>query len=598
MVQILTYVVLAFVLVFRTVFPFCSPAKKVTVPDTGSLAATDALGREVVSAGKSDKKVGIFYFLWLGEHGTGGPYNISEIIASHPDAYQTAEKWENAGGGGWGEFHHWGEPLFGYYVSSDKWVLSRHCQMLTDAGVDFMVFDTTNGYPYLERVLDLIDVWYGYYAQGKKVPQLAFYTNAGSGNVMNQLYDALYNNAELKSRYPDIDDLWFRMNGKPMIVGNADAETLRPEVRDYFRIKAVQWPTDNKHSDGFPWMEFGTTLLTVGGYYKNSLQDESIMNVSVAQHCDTCRFSGSAWYDGNDHGRSWHNGKKDTAENAVLYGYNFAEQWEFALKLDPDIVFVTGFNEWVAQRLQFVDDEPVGFCDNCDTEYSRDLEPSAGVLGDNYYMQMVNYIARFKGSEAVLPRGDETAVDLNGDPSQWEDVPAVYSDYRDDTAPRDSVGFGGIHYTDDTGRNDIVQAKVAEDKNNLYFYVETDRDLTAPAETGWMTLFLNVSGKEGYDLTVNRTAPAGGKTAVEAVTDGGHKQLGEAEISFEGNRLMLWVEKSLLGFAPGADASFTFKWADNYTDGDIYSFYTRGDAAPYGRLNWVYTSIYAGDTLC
>ena len=79
--------------------------------------------------------------------------------------------------------------------------------------------------------------------------------------MVNELYDALYNNAELKEKYPEIDSLWFRMNGKPMIVGNADDPEMRSEVKEYFRIKEVQWPTDSKHSDGFPWMEFGTTLL-------------------------------------------------------------------------------------------------------------------------------------------------------------------------------------------------------------------------------------------------------------------------------------------------------------------------------------------------
>ena len=49
----------------------------------------------------------------------------------------------------------------------------------------------------------------------------------------------------------------------------------------------------------------------------------------------------------------------------------------------------------------------------------------------------------------------------------------------------------------------------------------------------------------------------------------------------------------MLGMIPGANASLRFKWADNYTDGDIYSFCTRGDAAPYGRLNRVYTGVYA-----
>ncbi len=587
MIQYLTYVVLVFVLIFKTIFPF-GMIRQTTATETGSLAATDALGRQAVSAGQSEKKVGIFYFLWNGEHSQSGPYDITKIIENDPLAYTSVERWEAAGGGPYAVWHHWGEPLFGYYFQSDRWVVSRHCQMLTDAGVDFMVFDTTNAVPYTERVLELIDVWYGYLQQGWKVPQLAFYTNSASGAIANLLYDTLYNNAELKAKYPDIDKLWFRMNGKPMIVGNADDPEMRPEVKDYFRIKAVQWPTDDKHSDGFPWIEFGTTLHTVGGYYKNSLQDESIMNVSVAQHCDTCRFSASAWYGGSDHGRSWHNGKKDTGEGAVLQGYNFAEQWDFAIKLDPDIVFVTGFNEWVAQRLVFADDEPIGFCDNCTVEYSRDVEPSAGILGDNYYMQMVNYISKYKGATAVLPHAGETAIDPYGDFSQWEGVSAVYRDYRGDTAPRDCLGVGGIRCTDGSGRNDILAAKVAEDRNYLYFYVETAADLTAPAPENWMTLYINVSGKEGYDFCVNRTAPAEGLTAVEAVTDGGFAPLGGAEVKYEGGRLMLRAEKSLLGCAPGKNASFSFKWADNCASGDIYSFYTSGDAAPYGRLNWVY----------
>ena len=593
MIQYLTYVVLVFVLIFKTIFPF-GMIRQTTAAETGSLAATDALGRQAVSAGQSEKKVGIFYFLWNGEHSQSGPYDITKIIENDPLAYTSVERWEAAGGGPYAVWHHWGEPLFGYYFQSDRWVVSRHCQMLTDAGVDFMVFDTTNAVPYTERTLELIDIWYGYLQQGWKVPQLAFYTNSASGAIANLLYDTLYNNAELKAKYPDIDKLWFRMNGKPMIVGNADDPAMRPEVKDYFRIKAVQWPTDDKHSDGFPWIEFGTTLHTVGGYYKNSLQDESIMNVSVAQHTESCRFSASAWYGRQDHGRSWHLWHKDTREDAVLQGYNFAEQWEYAIKLDPDIVFVTGFNEWTAMRLN-EPGEPIAFIDTCDEEYSRDLEPAAGRLGDNYYMQMVNYIAKYKGTTATLPKGDSRAIDIGGAFDQWDDgkITAIYKDYQNDTFDRDHRGYGDTYYKDDSGRNDIVRAKVAEDRNNLYFYVETAGNLTAPADTGWMTLFLNKNGSEGYDFCVNRTAPKDGKTTVEAVKDGAYTALGDAEIKFEGNCLMLKVDKSLLGFAPGADASLQFKWADNYTDGDLYSFYTRGDAAPYGRLNWIYTSIYA-----
>jgi hypothetical protein len=368
-------------MLWNTLFGF-SPVCSETVPENGSLAAVDALGRQVVSAGRSGKQVGIFYFLWNGEESTSGPYDITKILEKDPEAYRSVERWEAAGGGGYAVFHHWGEPLFGYYFQSDRWVLSRHCQMLTDAGVDFLVFDTTNARPYIERVLDLVDVWYDYLEDGWNVPKLAFYTNSASGTIMNTVYDRLYTDPGLHEKYPRLDELWFRLGGKPMIVGNPSDAELRQDVRDFFRIKEVQWPVERKKQDGFPWMEFGNNL-TLRAYYKNSPRDESIMNVSVAQHLRTVHFSASAWYGGKDHGRSWHRGRKDTSENAVQYGNHFAEQWEHAIRLDPDIVFVTGFNEWVAMRLN-MDGEPVVFVDACDTEYSRDVEPFAGVLGDNY----------------------------------------------------------------------------------------------------------------------------------------------------------------------------------------------------------------------
>ena len=570
-------------------FGAAKPAEVKTVPVNGSLAAVDALGRETVSAGASDKKVGVFYFLWNGEHNLDGPYDVTKIIANDPNAFQSDASWTAAGGGPMGYFHHWSEPLFGYYFQADKWVVRKHCQMLTDAGVDFIVFDATNANPYIARTLDLIDVWYEYYQQGWNVPKIAFYTASYSGTVMNRIYDELYNNPEVRAKYPEIDNLWFKMNGKPMIVGIKDDEALRDDVKDYFRIKAKQWP-DDKVRDGFPWMEF-SRLGKLTSYYKNSPWDESIMNVSVAQHCDTCCFSSSAWYGSNDHGRSWHNGAKDASENAVLYGYNFDEQWDFAQKLDPDIVFVTGFNEWVAQRLTFRENEPFGFCDNCDEEYSRDFEPSAGVLGDNYYMQFVDRVAGFKGSTAALPAAEEVTIDIGGGFDQWDDetITGVYRDYTNDTVDRDCRGYGDTYYKDTSGRNDIADAKVAHDGEKLYFYVDTAADLTPCTDDNWMQLFVNVSGERaGYEYIVNRTSPENGKATVERITDHGYEIVGQAEIRFEGDRLMLSVERSLLGIE--AEGSFCFKWADNCDPADIYSFYTKGDSAPYGRLNWVYST--------
>ncbi|MBQ3150211.1 MAG: hypothetical protein IJB86_03085 [Clostridia bacterium] len=544
----------------------------------GSLGCTDALGRSVISSsGESDKKVGVFYFLWMGQHDKGFLCDNTKLLKEHPQAVQSEEAWMAAGGGNVGQFHFWGEPLFGYYTADDAWVIGRHVQMLTDASVDFIVVDTTNAVTYTDAAKVMIGVFYDYYKRGYNVPKIAFYTNSASGKTMNRLYDELYNNAELLEKYPDLSDLWFYMDTKPMIIGDKSDKNLRSDVRDFFRIKASQWPNEGKKADGFPWMEFDR-VLTYRSLF--SYGGTKIMNVSAAQHADTGAFSRTAWYGKNDRTRSWHNGKNDTSDGAVLHGYNFAEQWEFAIKMDPDIIFVTGFNEWVAQRQIAIEEAPVLFVDCVTENCSRDVEPSAGQLGDNYYLQMVDYIAKFKKSVSTVDRGNGVTIDIDGSFDQWNnaDISAVYKDYDGETADRDSVGFGNIHYTDNSGRNDIVNMKVTEDGDNYYFYVDTKEKLSPSDGKSFMTLFIDEK------IAINRTVSEGGKADVEAITDSGYEKIGEAKVRIEDNRLMLSVSKSLIA----NDGTILFKWADNYDENDIYSFYTKGDSAPYGRLCYRY----------
>lgn len=543
----------------------------------GSLACTDALGRSVVSAGESERLVGVFYFLWQGQHGSTRIIDNSKLVAEHPDAINSEEEWIAAGGGVQQEFHFWGEPLLGYYSASDEWVFRKHVQMLTDAAVDFIVIDATNAFTYSEPAKKLIGVWYEYLLQGFDVPQIAYYTNSYSADTINRIYDEIYNNTELKAKYPRLDELWFRLDGKPLIIGNENDGKIKPEAKEYFRIKQSQWPNADKVDDGFPWMEFDRSLTYRSVFKKDGVK---IMNVSVAQHSDTCAFSKTAWYGANDRTRSWHNGENDSSENAMLYGYNFAEQWEFAIKMNPDIIFVTGFNEWVAQRQSSEENYPIVFVDCADENASRDVEPSAGILGDNYYLQMVNYIAKFKGTAGRVSKSPNVTIDINGSFSQWdsEKISSVYRDYRNDTADRNSVDFAQNPITDSSGRNDIVNMKVAEDAENYYFYVDTAAPLSSPDGGSWMTLFIN------ENIVVNRTAPVNGKTNVEKNIDGVFTEIGESEIRYEGNKLMLKVSKALVDSANG----FNFKWADNYIENEVNSFYTNGDSAPYGRLCYCY----------
>jgi len=575
-VKIITSIVLAFMTVLN-LFTGAGKPEVNTVDVNGSLVCTDSLGRSVVTAGESEKLVGVFYFLWHGQHGSTRIIDNSKLVSEHPEAVTSEEAWYAAGGGDVNEFHYWGEPLLGYYSASDEWIYRKHVQMLTDAAVDFIVIDTTNAFTYSEPAKKLISVWYEFMLQGYNVPKIAYYTNSYSAHTINRIYDEIYNNADLRAKYPELDKLWFYMNGKPMIVGNEYDGEIRPEVKEYFRIKTSQWPNEEKRDDGFPWMEFDRSLTYKSFYKSNGV---SVMNVSVAQHSQTCTFSKTAWYGANDRSRSWHNGANDTSENAMLYGYNFAEQWEFALKMNPDIIFITGFNEWIAQRQPPQAEYQIIFVDCADENNSRDVEPSAGVLGDNYYMQMVNYIAKFKGTTAKVSRNENITVDISSAFSQWDSdrITSVYKDYVNDTVHRNSVDFAGNAVTDNSGRNDIVKMKVADDKDNYYFYVETADSLTSPDGGSWMTLFIN------ENIVINRTAPTGGKTAVEINQNGTFTKISEADIRFEGNKLMLSVSKALVGDFD----SLSFKWADNYTENDVYSFYTSGDAAPYGRLCYSY----------
>ncbi len=573
----------------------------------GALGGVDDLGRTLaasteVGEKRNDRTVGIFYFLWIGEHGTTGPYDNSAIVEENPDAIKSESAWIKAGGGPLNAHHFWGEPLFGYYKSSDTWVMRKHLQMLTDAGVDYIVFDTTNAVTYDQRVKDLIEVWYEYLEMGVNVPKLAFYTHSSSGSTMDHIYKNIYTNKSLNKKYPRLSELWFNWDGKPMIIGSAFEASA--EIKEYFTVKEAQWPTEDPVDNGFPWMEFGWFGSQQAVYGRDGRKE--VMSVSVAQHCDTVEFSATAWYGGNDHSRSWHNNANDTSENAILYGYNFAEQWEYAIKEDPETIFVTGWNEWVAQRQPGNKNYAIRFVDCADYNNSRDVEPAAKVFGDNYYMQMAEYIRKYKGADYRVYVGDDQTIDINGDFSQWDNqsVTAKYLDYTNDTVDRNERGFGKIKYTNETGRNDIVNMKVAHDDNYIYFYVDTAEDITPSTDDNWMTLFID-SGVEGnaewygYDFAVNVVKP-NGNDAVLSKCDGNGwnwSDAGTVKMKVEGNKMMLAISRADLGIPDNNGETLIdmqFKWADNYQKNEagnyeIWTFYTDGDAAPYGRMNYIYS---------
>jgi len=153
-------------------------------------------------------------------------------------------------------------------------------------------------------------------------------------------------------------------------------------------------------------------------------------------------------------------------------------------------------------------------------------------------------------------------------------------------------GFGDLFYENTTGRNDFSVMKVAQDAEDLYFYVRTVATITSPDGYHWMNLFLRTNGTPdwyGYDFALNRISPANGEMILEKCL-GGWNWTETARIPFRlhGNEMHLRIPRNTLGFV--SPCAFEFKWADNYqSEGDVSAFYADGDAAPLGRLNFIYS---------
>ena len=525
------------------------------------------------AASAKERQVGLFYFLWLGEHGRTGPYDVSKILAADPDA---GRKPNSPVWGGHGVYHHWGEPLYGYYFSNDEWVVRRHMKLIMQCGVVFLFFDTTNAVIYERNAKLVMRILKEYHDAGWKIPKVMFYTNSASGKMVQRIYDAIYGPGFAK-------ETWFRLDGKPVIV--AKEEECSPDMRAFFTVVKSQWPNEKSKKGGWPWMDFSRPQRV----FEGEKVAKSVMNVSVAQH-PQLRFGDSAMYgEKGNCGRAFHNGENDPAPGAWKKGYNFQEQWDRAHEAKPDIVLVTGWNEWIAGRWQRKDraDRPVMFVDCANAEYSRDIEMMKGGYSDNFYLQMVRNIAAFKGKEATLT---EPALEGSG---------MTYSDLEGDAICRDFKDFSGKgHYSDQSARNDIVNVTVSHDETSVSFRIRTAAPITRheKGDLTWMNILVSVSDtcekSFPYDYIIGRHPRKNGRTSVERVTDSGTIKTGHAFYDVSGKEMIVKVPINDLGLS-SENLRLSFKVSDHVLDQFyIMDYYISGDSAPIGRLSYKYNPTY------
>ena len=532
---------------------------------------------------KTNRCVGIFYFIdhldWPHSDLLDGPYDVAKILKRDPAALSRPDSplW-----GGNGVAHYWGEPLFGYYRSDDPWVLRRHAQLLTDAGIDVLIFDTSNAETYPRAYLALCQVFRDVRKSGGHTPQIAFLVNTRAGETAEKIYHDLYQ----KNLFPE---LWFKWQGKPLLL--CDPAAASAELTRFFTLRRAQWPfTMTNTPDAWYWE---ATYPQPYGYVDDPGKPEQI-NVSVAQNLNADNGQVENMSSGNARGRSFHDGRQNIAPGSVARGGNFQEQWQRAFDLQPPFVMVTGWNEWVAGRW-IRPGQPIVFVDQYNEEFSRDIEPMKGGHGDDYYCQLVANVRRYKGVPALPAASSPQSISLTNDFAQWRDVRPEFADHHGGTSPRAFAGIAGTCYTNDTVRNDFTLLKVARDATNVYFYARTAKTITSPRGTNWMWLFIDAdqnaaTGWNGYDFMVNRVADADGKFWLEKNL-GGWQWQPVAPVTFRvrGNELQLAIARADLGLAGGRLVHFDFKWADNLpSPGDVMDFYVSGAVAPAGRFNYRY----------
>ncbi|MEA4935846.1 MAG: T9SS type A sorting domain-containing protein [Paludibacter sp.] len=552
--------------------------------------ATDALGRQLPSYGevggkRSNKRIGVFYYVWHGAHGEK-VYNIKEIIDQFPSDPLSPN---NPGWGSPGECHFWGEPETGYHRAEDPWVIRRDLQMLSNAKVDFIYIDVTNGIAYLETIKKLCEISMQMRREGIYTPQIVFTTHSYSGRMMNEIYDEFYANSLFK-------DLWFKWNGKPVMLGDEADPELRSEVKNFFTIKFCwAWTKTKALPNHWQWLDGYPQNY---GWSVNKNTPEQIP-VSMAQHPTSTR------------GTSFHGGVEPAVNPQYLTDYtgqglHAAEQWTRALAVDPPVIMVTQWNEWFAQR--FIWDQGAGtyggrpikngdsyFVDAFTEEFNRDMAPMKGGHTDNYYYQLISNIRKYKGMAAPPAYSASKTAHIDGDFSEWPSVLPVFKDPFGDTMHRNFRGYDpSVTYVNNTGRNDILESRATYDESNLYFYVRTAQVMTPYSDPNWMLLFLDTdknktTGWEGYDYVVNLGVKSNTETTLKQWN--GSEWVNEITIPYKyaGSEMELSVSRAAVRMDSTIPA-FYFHWADNPQQlNDITTFFTDGESAPDRRFNYYFS---------
>ena len=559
------------------------------------LVGVDQFGRvfPTVSGYREGRTVGLFYWPWIGQPYASGIYDATKIAAM-PDGIRILTDFNayDATVSPNGQAHYWGEPLWGYYNSEDEWVIRKQMQMIMAAGVDFIFFDTTNAIIYADVILKVCRVLDEMVRAGWNPPKVVFYTHSHSLQTTRDLYNTVYK----PNRYPDT---WFRVEGKPLIIAYTDpaddlAEaasrndnsyrpgTLSAEILNFFHFLKPQWPSDPVYPDGFPWIEWK---------FPQPLHTESqVMNVTVASHPAvpmSFSLTRPGWI---NWGRGWNVSTRKNVSADVDRGTFFQSEWDQAIKADPPMVSVGGWNEWIAYKQPYQGEYML--CDAASKEYSRDIEPMKGGYEDAFYLQLIANVRRYKGLDAGKPALQAPkSIDLDGKLSQWNGVQYLQRNPEIKFMNRDACGGAQtMRYIEAAPADKIEEIRVAHDRENLYFYIQGKENFSAfSGKDNWLNIFIGcgdpgLKAWESYEYAVK--AKADDAVSIRKFTDGFQSsEKGTGRMTVRGNVIQVRVPRAVIG----TFSKFYFKVAMGVKGpSDPMNYYLTGSAMPMGRLSYMY----------
>lgn len=563
--------------------------------------ATDALNRSygTIDGKVKDKYIGMFFSQW---HNAYDPdykiYDLSLIRRMYPEdedwLYLDDPETTPMNGS-----HYIAEPLYGYYSSSDEWVLRKQLEMMTFSGIDFIMLDVTNGFHYASCRELLLRLICEYRQKGWPAPQVAFMMNDNSKEMLYTLYHDILE--------PGIyDDAIFKIGGKAYVTANMDQlndpdnvfALLTQDILDQFTIRHTQWPTDVYHDNAMPWTDFGFPQTNYDG----------AMSVNVAVHAglpmsDSDLLRDDEFYRNKNWGRGFDHDTGINYPNKILEGLQFEQSWDWAISQRDalELVMVSSWNEWIVGKGRMPTKPFVGFVDTFNYEYSKDIElmkPKPGYenYSDNFYLQLNRKIREFAGvgeEDSYYKIRTPEKFGLYLSDGKWGDYGMEYADFTGEAIRRDYRGYSEeVHYTDETNRNDIARVRVVSDDTSLYFMVETLDDIIQEYDTGWMNILIDTGeegGWNGYDYVLNRSADGKRTSLEENVGDGysWHK-VADVNMNIDKNRIIVQIPLRLLKLDRD-NFTLDFKVTDNLQKpDDITDYYVSGDSAPIGRMNYRY----------